>query len=94
MGDVVGLMQDFERVVEEDQEEQAMRMLKGQFSYLDFYKQIEMIQKMGSLKDLVAKLPMQDMLPEGANLDDRELLKIKAMIDSMTKKERQGIHSG
>ena len=51
MGDVVGLMQDFGRVVEEDQEEQAMRMLQGQFSYLDFYKQIEMIQKMGPLKD-------------------------------------------
>lgn len=90
MGDVVGLMQDFERVVEEDQEEQAMRMLKGQFSYLDFYKQIEMIQKMGSLKDLVAKLPMQDMIPAGADMDDRELTKIKAMIDSMTKKERLG----
>jgi signal recognition particle subunit SRP54 len=90
MGDVVGLMQDFGRVAEEDQEAQALKMLEGQFSYLDFYKQIEMIQKMGSLGDLVAKLPMQDMLPKGAKLDDRELTKIKAMIDSMTEKERTG----
>ncbi|NRA64700.1 MAG: signal recognition particle protein [Pseudobacteriovorax sp.] len=90
MGDVVGLMQDFGKVVEEDQEEQALRMMQGQFSYLDFYKQIEMIQKMGPLKDIMAKLPMQDMLPDGAEVDDKELVKIKAMIDSMTKKERQG----
>ena len=93
MGDVVGLMQDFEKVVEDDQEEQAMRMLQGQFTYTDFLKQIEMIQKMGSLKDLVAKLPMQDMIPEGADVNDGELLKIKAMIGSMTKKERMGLHN-
>lgn len=92
LGDVVGLMQDFSKVVEDDQEEQAMKMLQGQFSYRDFYKQIEMIQKMGSLKDIMAKLPMQDMIPAGADVDDRELVKIKAMIDSMTEKERVGAH--
>ena len=91
MGDVVGLMQDFGKVVDEDQEEQAMRMMQGQFSYTDFYKQIGMIQKMGSLKDIMAKLPMQDMIPAGAEVDDNELVKIKAMIDSMTKKERAGV---
>ncbi|MFW7380343.1 MAG: signal recognition particle protein [Oligoflexus sp.] len=91
MGDVVGLMQDFGRVVEEDQEAQAMKMLQGQFSYRDFYKQIEMIQKMGPLKDIMAKLPMQDMIPKGASVDDRELTKIKAMIDSMTERERTGM---
>lgn len=90
MGDVVGLMEDFQKVSEGDQEEQALKMLQGQFSYIDFYKQIEMIQKMGSLKDLIAKLPMQDMIPKGANIDDRELTKIKAVIDSMTKRERIG----
>lgn len=91
MGDVVGLMEDFQRVSDEDHEQEAARMLKGQFTYQDFYKQIQMIQKMGSMKDLVAKLPMQDMIPKDANLDDRELVKVKAMIDSMTKRERQGI---
>lgn len=90
MGDVVGLMQDFERVAEDDQEEQAMRMLKGQFSFLDFYNQISMIQKMGSLKDIAAKLPMQGLIPKDANVDDGELTRIKAMIDSMTKQERIG----
>ncbi len=91
LGDIVGLMQDFQKVSEDDQEEQALKLLQGQFSYIDFYKQIEMIQKMGSLKDLIAKLPMQDMIPKGANIDDKELTKVKAMIDSMTKRERIGL---
>lgn len=92
-GDVVGLMQDFSKVAEEDQEAQAMKMLQGQFSYRDFYKQIEMIQKMGPLKEVMAKLPMQDMIPKGASVDDKELTRVKAMIDSMTERERQGVDS-
>lgn len=92
MGDIVGLMGDFEKVVDEDHEEDAMRMLKGQFTFTDFYKQIETIQKMGPLKDIVAKMPIQDMLPKGAEVNDKELVKIKAMIDSMTPKERIGAH--
>lgn len=91
LGDIVGLMEDFQKVSSDDQEEQALKLLQGQFSYIDFYKQIEMIQKMGSLKDLIAKLPMQDMIPKGVQLDDRELIKVKAMIDSMTKRERIGL---
>lgn len=88
MGDIVGLMQDFERVVDADQEVDALRMLQGQFSFKDFYEQLSMIQRMGPLKDIISKLPMQGMLPKDVNLDDRELVKIKAMIDSMTAEER------
>jgi len=88
MGDVVGLMQDFEKVVEDDSEEKAMKMLRGQFTFNDFYEQISMIQKMGSLKDIAAKLPMQGLIPKGESLDDGEVVKTKAMIDSMTKEER------
>ncbi len=88
MGDVVGLMQDFERVHEGDKEADAMRMLQGQFSFKDFYQQLSMIQKMGSLKDLMAKLPIQGMIPPGVDVDDKELVRIKAMIDSMTEQER------
>ena len=88
MGDVVGLVKDFEKVVDKDREDETMRMLQGQFSFKDFYEQISMIQKMGSLKDLIAKLPMQGMIPKGVNVDDGELLKIKTMIDSMSEQER------
>ncbi len=51
-----------------------------------------MIQKMGSLKDLVDKLPLGGMfpggLPQDVNLDDRELTRIEAMIQSMTRYEK------
>ncbi|WP_428262118.1 signal recognition particle protein [Haliangium sp.] len=90
MGDIVGLVQDFEKVVDaEKAEEDAMRMLKGKFDMQDFLDQIRMIQKMGSLKDLFDKLPFfPGGLPDGVNLDDKELTRIEAMISSMTKQER------
>jgi signal recognition particle subunit SRP54 len=88
MGDVVGLMEDFDRVHTGDKEAEMMKMLHGQFSFKDFYQQLSMLQQMGSLKDIMAKLPMQGMIPKDANLDDRELTKVKAMIDSMTEQER------
>lgn len=93
MGDIVGLMDDFNKVSKKDQEQDMMKMLKGEFNYLDFYKQIESIQKMGPLKDIIAKLPMQDMIPKGVDVDDKELTKIKSIIDSMTVKERIGMDS-
>ena len=90
MGDVVGLMKDFEEVVDQKKaQEDAMRMLQGDFTLDDFLEQIRMIQKMGSLKDIVGKMPGMDaMLPADANLDDRELVKIDAMISSFTRFER------
>ncbi|HEY0255277.1 MAG TPA: signal recognition particle protein [Kofleriaceae bacterium] len=90
MGDIVGLVKDFEQVVDaEKAEEDALRMLKGKFDMQDFLEQIRLIQKMGSLKDLFEKLPFfGGSMPEGVNLDDRELVKIEAMISSMTTEER------
>jgi signal recognition particle subunit SRP54 len=90
MGDIVGLVKDFEQVVDaEKAEEDAVRMLKGKFDMQDFLEQIRLIQKMGSLKDLFDKLPFfGGGMPEGVNLDDRELTKIEAMISSMTRAER------
>ena len=91
MGDVVGLMKDFEEVVDQKKAaEDAMRMLEGQFTLDDFLEQVRTIQKMGSLKDLVAKMPgMSDMMPPGVDLDDGELGKIEAIISSFTKFERR-----
>jgi signal recognition particle subunit SRP54 len=91
MGDIVGLMKDFEEVVDaEKAEEDAVRMLKGKFDMQDFLEQIRVIQKMGSLKDLFEKMPFfPGGLPEGVNLDDKELVKIEAMISSMTVAERK-----
>jgi signal recognition particle subunit SRP54 len=90
MGDVVGLMKDFEEVVDQKKAaEDAMRMLEGQFTLDDFLEQVRMIQKMGSLKDIIGKMPGMDaMLPADANLDDKELVRVEAIISSFTKAER------
>ena len=91
MGDIVGLVKDFEEVVDaEKAEEDAVRMLKGKFDMQDFLEQIRVIQKMGSLKDIFEKMPFfGGALPDNVNLDDRELKKIEAMINSMTVDERR-----
>ncbi|MBU1239163.1 signal recognition particle protein Srp54, partial [Myxococcota bacterium] len=90
MGDVVGLVQDFEEVVDaEKAEKDAEKMLMGKFNMTDFLEQIKAIKKMGSLKDLMEKLPFfPNGLPDEVNLDDSELVKIEAIIHSMTNKER------
>jgi signal recognition particle subunit SRP54 len=84
-------MKDFEEVVDTEQaEKDAERMLRGQFTLDDFLTQLRTLQKMGSLKDLLAKIPgISDMMPEGANVDPRELKRIEAMITSMTPDERR-----
>jgi signal recognition particle subunit SRP54 len=91
MGDIVGLMKDFEQVVDaEKAEEDAVRMLKGKFDMQDFLEQVKVIQRMGSLRDLFEKMPFfPGGLPDGVNLDDKELVKIEAIISSMTKEERR-----
>jgi len=90
-GDVVGLMKDFEEVVDQKQAEaDAARMLSGEFTLEDFLQQVRMIQQMGPLKDLVEKIPgMGAMLPAGAELDGKEFAKIEAMIQSMTRAEKR-----
>jgi len=90
MGDIVGLMRDFEDVVDSEQaEKDALRMLRGKFDMHDFLEQVKTIQKMGTLSDLFDKLPFfPNGLPDGVQLDDKELVRIQAMINSMTKAER------
>jgi signal recognition particle subunit SRP54 len=89
-GDIVGLMHDFEKVVDEEQaEKDAKKLLSGKFDMMDFLEQIRTIKKMGSLSDVFEKLPFfGDGLPDGVNLDDGALVRIEATIQSMTKSER------
>lgn len=96
MGDLVGLMQDFQEAVDEEEAaKDAEKMLGGSFTMDDFLKQIKTIQSMGSMKDLMGKLPMGQMfggdIPEEVLEkagDDKELGKIEAIIHSMTRQER------
>ncbi len=91
MGDIVGLMKDFEEVVDEKKaEEDAKRMLQGKFTLHDFLEQIRMLQQMGPLQDLFEKLPFfADSVPDGFQVDENELKRAEAIVSSMTKQERR-----
>jgi signal recognition particle subunit SRP54 len=87
MGDVVGLVKDFEQVADQKQaEEAAERMLEGRFTLDDLLSQLKTIQRLGPLRDVFAKLPMFGSLAD--QVDERELVKVEAMIRSMTPAER------
>jgi signal recognition particle subunit SRP54 len=90
MGDVVGLMKDFEDVVDEEKaEKDAKRMLRGHFTLDDFLEQLQMLQNMGPLQDLLDKVPFfADSVPDGFQVDEREIGQIKAIVSSMTRQER------
>ena len=65
-------------------------MLQGEFSLDDFLNQVRMIKGTGSLNDIVDKMPgLSGMIPQGTQLDDKELDRIEAIIQSMTKVERR-----
>jgi signal recognition particle subunit SRP54 len=90
MGDIVGLVRDFEGVIDEKEAEQAeadaQRLLKGQFGLDDLLKQLKMIQRMGPLREVVSKLPMFGAMAE--QVDEGELVKVESLIGSMTPTER------
>jgi signal recognition particle subunit SRP54 len=90
MGDIVGLVDDFEQVVEEHEteeaEQDAERILRGNFGMDDLLKQLRMIQRLGPLRDVMAKMPGLGQLAQ--HVDEGELGKVQAMIQSMTPAER------
>ncbi len=92
-GDVMGLMDRFERTLSEEEaqraEKDAMRMLSGEFDFNDFYNQLEQISKLGSMSELMEMMPFfGGGMPDDVQVDDSELGKIRAIIQSMTHKEK------
>jgi signal recognition particle subunit SRP54 len=89
-GDIVGLVQDFQQHVDEETAEaDAQKILSGEFTLEDFVNQIRLVRKMGPLGELMEKFPLFGDLPDNFQFDDQALTKIVAMVDSMTKGERQ-----
>lgn len=91
MGDVVGLVKDFEQHIDEEQaQKEAEKMLKGQFTLEDFLGQLKMLKKMGPIRGLLEKLPgVGDLLPANDNSHELEFVKIESMMNSMTQAERR-----
>ena len=92
MGDVLTLVEKARAVTdEEDARELEQKIRKNEFTLADFRKQLTQIRKMGSIQDILGMIPgmkkiksLKEMTP-----DEGELVRIGAIIDSMTIKERR-----
>ena len=91
MGDVLTLIEKAEDAMDKDAEEKlARKMLKNQFTFNDFLKQLQSIKKMGSLESIIRMIPgLGHKLPADLQIDDKALKHIEAIIQSMTEKERE-----
>lgn len=93
MGDIRTLMERAQETISED-ELDIESMMRGKLTLKDMYKQIEVMNKMGPLKQIMQMLPNMPRLPSFGSLSDEEydstkntLKKFKVMMDSMTEKE-------
>lgn len=93
MGDVLSLIEEVEQKVDKEKAEKvAKKLKKGKgFDLQDFRDQLVQMQNMGGLSSLMSKLPGTSDLPDHVkdNVNDKELQKLGAIIDSMTAQERQ-----
>jgi signal recognition particle subunit SRP54 len=90
MGDVVSLVEKaHEHFEAEEAEKLQKKMAKGSFDFNDFLKQMQSVKKMGGMTDMLKMLPGVGGQLDDMNLDDGQLKRIEAIIQSMTKHERQ-----
>jgi signal recognition particle subunit SRP54 len=92
MGDVLTLIEKAQAVVDEKQAlELEKKLRKNEFTLEDFKNQMIQIRKMGSLSQMIGMIPGISKIKQLKNLelDDRELIKIEAIINSMTNQERR-----
>jgi signal recognition particle subunit SRP54 len=90
MGDVVSLVERAAETIQQDEAEAlAAKMAKGQFDMNDLRAQLQQMQRMGGLGALAGMLPgMKKLQGAASGMDDRILVRMDAIISSMTKKER------
>lgn len=90
MGDVLSLIEKAEQMFDEKQaKELEEKMRKQQFDLDDFLTQMQQVKKMGPIKNLLGMMPGIDAKAlDNADIDERKLDRVEAIIKSMTKKER------
>lgn len=94
MGDVMSLIEKAqEAITEEDAKALEKRLKESSFTLEDFLSQFEMIKKMGGVNDIMNMLPGMNMGKlkgfKPGDVDESKIERIKAIIYSMTKKERR-----
>jgi signal recognition particle subunit SRP54 len=93
MGDVLSLIEEVEQKVDKQKAAKVAEKLatgKG-FDLADFREQLEQMKNMGGLASLMSKLPGVAELPDQVKnrVNDKEMVKLAAIIDSMTPRERK-----
>src|SRR6187551_2233062 len=89
MGDVVSLVERAAETIQvEEAEKIAAKMAKGKFDLDDLRMQIGQMQRMGGLGALAKMMPGMKGLAGPANVDEKALVHLEAMMSSMTAKER------
>ncbi len=89
MGDVLSLIEKVESEIDAKQaEETAKRLEENKFDMNDLLVQFQQIKKMGSVKSVLSMLPGVEKQIRDVDIDDRAMLRMEAIITSMTKKER------
>jgi len=93
MGDVVSLVEDVTRKVDQDKAAKlADKVVKGKrFDMNDMRDQLEQMLNMGGLGAMMDKLPGMGQIPDAmkSKVNDKEVKRMVAIIQSMTKKERR-----
>ena len=95
MGDVLTLIEKAQSVVDEKQAAALEKKLrKNEFTLEDFRDQMAQVRKMGSLSDMLKMIPGMGKIKQLKNMevDDSELVRIEAIINSMTAAERRNHH--
>ncbi len=91
MGDVLTLIEKAQENFDEEKAKKLQKKIKNQELDLDdFLEQMQQMKNMGPLSDLMGMIPgMNNKALKNVNIDDRDLVKVEAIIQSMTKKERK-----
>lgn len=90
MGDVVSLVEKAQEQFDEDEAlKMQEKMAKGSFTFDDFLKQMGAMKKMGGMKDIMKLVPGLGSQMAGMDVDEGEIKRIEAIVQSMTKQERR-----
>jgi len=90
MGDIITLVEKAQKQVDEEKAKKLEEKLKkNQFTLEDFREQIREIRKMGPLKEILSMIPGLGSSLRSVDIDEKELIKIEAIINSMTPEERR-----
>jgi len=91
MGDVLSIIEKVEAEVDQKQAEEMQRkLIENEFTLEDFRDQIRQLRKLGPLESILSMMPQVGVLKDLKNVkvDEKEILRVVAIIDSMTPRER------